>query len=164
LTLHFFFSTFFPVITFIAVNLSLLLLLALPSRFSFLCGLLAVSITVGFGSGLVYLIMVAEVALLLLSMWKQTRTVLSFILPIAVSILPLAYFHSLHMLVFTVSLFAVSYMYKSRYLNYSKSLSTAVVFAFYIAHQYYLSTPVTFVFVTLFFILGLLLSRSKRYN
>ena len=68
------------------------------------------------------------------------------------------------MLVFTVSLFAVSYMNGRRYLGYSKSLSTAVVFAFYIAHQYYLSTPVTFVFVTLFFILGLLLSRSKRYN
>ncbi|MBR1918532.1 MAG: hypothetical protein IJ831_02795 [Spirochaetales bacterium] len=151
-------------ITFIAVNLSLLLLLALPAGFSYLCGLLAISLAVGFGSRLVYLVMIAEVVLLLLSMWKQTRTVISFLLPIAVSILPLAYFQSLHMLVFTVSLFAVSYMFKGKYLNYSKSLSTAVVFAFYIAQQYYLSTPVTFVFVTLFFILGLLLSRSKRYN
>lgn len=151
-------------ITFVSASLTLLLLLVLSARFSFICGLLSVSLAVGFGSGLIYVIMIAEVVLLLLSMWKATRSALSFLLPIAVSLLPLCYFRTPHMLVFSVSLLAVSYMYKGKYLNYSKSLSTAVVFASYIAQQYYLSVPVTFVFITLFFILGLLLSRSKRYN
>ncbi len=152
------------VITLIATSISLLLLLVLPAGFSYLCGLLALSLVVGFGTGILYLVMVAEVLLLLLSMWKQTRSALSLLLPFTVSLLPLAYFRNPHMILFSVSLVAVSLMQKNRYLTYSKALSTSVVFAFYISQQYYLSIVITAIFTLLFFLVGLLLSRPRRYN